>query len=88
MPISRGNRIDGASGAIASPAFTNLLFLTLTLPTYFRVFFTTFIKMPIAHLICSLKNYDFDKMKTNIKANLLDDLIIVKTSDKVVNFEI
>ena len=44
--------------------------------------------MPITQLICLLKNYDFGKMKTDIKANLLDDLIIVNTFEKAVKFEI
>ena len=44
--------------------------------------------MPIAQLICSLKNYNVDEMKTNIKLNLLDDSIIVNTFEKVIKFEI
>ena len=45
--------------------------------------------MPITYLKCSLKKYDFGKVKTDIiNANLLDDLIIVNTFEKVVKFEI
>ena len=44
--------------------------------------------MPITQLICLLKNYDFCDMKTDININLLDDLIIVNTFEKVVKFEI
>ena len=44
--------------------------------------------MPAPQLICLLKNYDLGKMKTHIEANLLDDLTIVNTFEKVVKFEI
>ena len=44
--------------------------------------------MPITQLICSLKNYNFGKMKTGIKANFVDDSGIVNTFEKVVKFEI
>ena len=44
--------------------------------------------MPIIQQICLLKKIDFCKIKTDINTNLLDDLIIVNTFEKVVKFEI
>ena len=64
--------------------------LTLSVPTtnVFQLFFTYLYKDAYNSADLFTKNYDFGKMKTDIKANLLDDLIIVNTFGKVVKFEI
>ena len=67
-------KVSQADGVSVNPFSTNV----------FQVFLTTIMQFPITQLICSLKEYNVGEMKTDIKANLLDDSIIVNTFEKVI----